>query len=378
MNGNTLKHTRDIARKLLESGFSLVELMVAMALGLVILAAVVQVFITSNATYRLDEGLARVQEGARFSIDFLAKDIRMAGYLGCNSRLTGAPELGNIAKPSNQATTFNPGGIRGYRYACAAACTGGLAEWDPALPGDYFAAGDVQMGSDVIIINRGSDLGTNLTGNTTPDNANIQIVDTATVAGQISDGDILMVSDCVAADIFKVTNITPPGGSGKYTIVHSASTNTNPKLTHSYGNDARLMKLVSRAYYVGASATPNETSLFRKELGTGGALNTPEELVEGVEAMKILYGIDKAAAGAPAQGTPARYVVPVDVADWNKVVSVRLGIVVRTPGVVDTELDTTPHYDVLDDTLTSLDDFDPVDDNRRRRVFNTTVRVRNH
>ena len=376
------KHIPNLAVKLPERGFSLVELMVAMVIGLIILAAVVQIFVGSNATYRLDEGLARVQEGARFSMDYLAKDIRMAGYMGCNSKLSGA-DVGNIVKTPNQSHLFGSGGIRGHRYFCTASCTGDLAEWEPALPPDYFITGEVRMGSDVIVINRGSDLGTNLTGTTVyptppPPNANIKVFDTAALAREVQDGDILMVSDCKSADIFRVSNIS--GGSGIKTIVHSGTNNISPpKLTHDYWGDARLMKLVTRVYYVGASATPGETSLFRKALGVGGDLDT-EELVEGVEALKILYGIDTAAAGTPAVGTPAQYRQPKDVTDWTKVVSVRLGMVVRTPGVVDTALD-TKIYDVLDDTGTgtgTLDNFDPPDDNRRRRVFNTTIRLRNH
>ena len=372
----TRQRIRNLVAKLPERGFSLVELMVAMLIGLIILAAVVQIFVGSNATYRLDEGLARVQEGARFSMDFLAKDIRMAGYMGCNSQLkfTGTPpEVNNMVKTPNQSYLFNNGGIRCHRYFCAApsTCTGGLAEWDPPLPGDYFGAGDVRMGSDVVIINRGSELGTTLTGTLPPNNANIKIVDTAAIAGQIVDDDILLISDCANADIFRVTNIA--GGSGVKTIVHAASGNTDSKLSKVYQSDARLMKLVTRVYYVGASATPGETSLFRKELGAAGALNA-EELVEGVEALKVLYGIDTA---TPQSGIPAQYIVPADVTDWAKVVSVRLGMVVRTPGVVDTELDTRI-YDVLDDTTGTLDNFDPPDDNRRRRVFNSTIRLRNH
>ena len=215
-----------------------------------------------------------------------------------------------------------------------------------------------------------------------PSNSNIKIFDTAAIAGQLSDDDILMVSDCKAADIFRATNVPPPNGSGILTIAHAGSGNiAPPQLTHDYGNDARLMKLVTRVYYVGASATPGETSLFRKELGVGGALS-PEELVEGVEAIKVLYGVDTAVAGTPAEGTPSQYIQPKDVTDWSKVVSVRLGMVVRTPGVVDTSALDTKTYDVLDDSANTsfgrLDDFNPPDDNRRRRVFNTTIRARNH
>lgn len=63
-----------------ESGFSLIELMIAMVLSLVILLAVVQVFISSRQTYLLSDDLSRIQENGRFSLDFISQSIRMGGY----------------------------------------------------------------------------------------------------------------------------------------------------------------------------------------------------------------------------------------------------------------------------------------------------------
>ena len=53
--------------------------MVALTIGLILLAALTRLFVTSRSTYTLEEGLARVQESGRFAMEFLAQDIRMAG-----------------------------------------------------------------------------------------------------------------------------------------------------------------------------------------------------------------------------------------------------------------------------------------------------------
>ncbi|PAU55674.1 PilW family protein [Pseudomonas indica] len=66
-------------------GLSLVELMVAMALSLIIGAAVIQMFLASKSSYRLQDSMARIQENGRFAVGFLAKDIRMAGFMGCGN-----------------------------------------------------------------------------------------------------------------------------------------------------------------------------------------------------------------------------------------------------------------------------------------------------
>ena len=61
-------------------GLSLVELMVAMVLGLLITAGVTQLFLTNRLTANLQQGLASVQEQGRFAVDFLSREMMAAGY----------------------------------------------------------------------------------------------------------------------------------------------------------------------------------------------------------------------------------------------------------------------------------------------------------
>ncbi|MBK5964019.1 hypothetical protein CCR95_07940 [Thiocystis minor] len=66
--------------RLKNSGFTLVELMVAMTVGLFISAGVISLFIGTKQSYRANEGMARSQENGRFAIDHLSRDLRQAGY----------------------------------------------------------------------------------------------------------------------------------------------------------------------------------------------------------------------------------------------------------------------------------------------------------
>src|SRR5690554_7569775 len=66
-------------------GVSLIELLVALAIGAVLVLGLVQVFGASRAAYQMSEGMARVQENARFAMDFLQRDLRMAGHFGCST-----------------------------------------------------------------------------------------------------------------------------------------------------------------------------------------------------------------------------------------------------------------------------------------------------
>jgi len=68
-----------------QGGISVVEIMVSIAISLILLAGVMQIMFTNKQTYRVQEAFARLQENGRFAMDFLAKDIRMAGFIGCGS-----------------------------------------------------------------------------------------------------------------------------------------------------------------------------------------------------------------------------------------------------------------------------------------------------
>ena len=67
----------------LQQGLSLIELMIALVIGLILVAGLVQVFSASRSAYQMAEGFGRVQENARFALDFLQRDVRMVGHMGC-------------------------------------------------------------------------------------------------------------------------------------------------------------------------------------------------------------------------------------------------------------------------------------------------------
>jgi len=66
-------------------GLSLIELLIAMVLGLTLATGVVQIYVGSSTTERDREARQRMQENGRFGLNFLSQEIRMAGYLGCLS-----------------------------------------------------------------------------------------------------------------------------------------------------------------------------------------------------------------------------------------------------------------------------------------------------
>ncbi len=87
-----------------QEGFTLVEMMIAITLSLILLAGVLQIFLSSKTTYTVQEGLSRLQENARFALGTVTQSVRMAGYPGCMY-------LGNLAV-RNTATPTPPALLR--------------------------------------------------------------------------------------------------------------------------------------------------------------------------------------------------------------------------------------------------------------------------
>jgi type IV pilus assembly protein PilW len=97
------------------------------------------------------------------------------------------------------------------------------------------------------------------------------------------------------------------------------------------------------------------------------ANNAPEELIPGVEAMQVRYGVD---TDLDRLITVNEYVDADEVDDWNQVVSVSLALLVRSAEENSQTLDTRT-YTLLETEL------EPFDDNFQRSLFTTTVTLRN-
>lgn len=67
-----------------QTGFGLIELMIAMVLGLLVLGAAIAVFQSNQRTFSANEGQNRVQEGARVAFEMMSRDIRAAGGTTCS------------------------------------------------------------------------------------------------------------------------------------------------------------------------------------------------------------------------------------------------------------------------------------------------------
>lgn len=330
-------------------GLSLVELMVALVLSLVIGAAVIQMFLASKTTYRLQDAMARVQENGRFAVSFLASDIRMAGFMGCGN--LNEITINVIANPAPIDAANPLGQIIG-----GANNVGATNAWNAVA------------GTDVLSIRRASSAGVNLVGNMATDNANIQVENNS--LGLIA-GDTLFLSDCLSADIFRATNVS--SGGSQTTVAHANNLNTSNKLSKAYGEDAELLVFESINYFIRdtgrdtASGAPiNALMVEKKFANRSDASANPVELVEGVQNMQLEYGV---ATGANM--VASEYQTADAVTDWSKVVSVRFSLLMQS-----TDSNVTASSGAAAQVLTFNGTAVPAD-GRLRQVFGSAVAIRN-
>jgi type IV pilus assembly protein PilW len=187
--------------------------------------------------------------------------------------------------------------------------------------------------------------------------------------------EVAVVSNCQQAEIFQITNLNDSGA----TVVGSAATsitpgnsgpisNTGP--TRDFRAGTEISALRTYVYYVGRSDyPPNRPSLFRAGLAvTASGSNyilEAEEIINGVDSLQVTYGLD----------TNGDFIVDSYVAagagvDWTQVRAVRVALLARSPEEFLPTADTAT-YRLAGTTV------DPVNDRRQRRVFQTTIALRN-
>lgn len=252
-----------------QHGISLIELMVALVLGLFLIFGAVTVYNQSRNTYRTTESLARLQEVGRLALDVIESDVRMANYWGLsnradyitNARAPGATVSGDFT--SNQSARINYCGGANSNWAI------NLASYADGSNNSYGlscgAFGTASATADVLTIRRSSEIRP-----ATLDENHI-FLQTSRIQGQ------LFVPDSTCLDPEDVACIpsayAPPASQSRELVVHS--------------------------YYVSTRSTmrTDVPSLRRKVFGNVNAGTvadaiTDEEIVSGVEDFQVRLGVD--------------------------------------------------------------------------------------
>lgn len=309
------------------SGLSLIELMVAMMLGLLVAAGIITVFLSTSSSNKAQTQLAQLQEEGRFAITRLVGDLRMANGQYCSntggtasqggsgvfmdglraprihatdienalSDLTtawgAAPYPAKPAEPYYLPAYFS---MRGYdcdKSGCA-----------PTAPASLPAPGKVVdsrvIGTSVLTL-RYLDAGSgwSLEGNSmvVPNGGLVDHVTVVPAAGEpkIADhyaaGELMMLADCSNASVFAASlqgNAFYPQdtGAGNYSKPKAQQPQSAPRLFN-FSRDYKTVTYYLKVIDNGSGGTTG--ALMRRENG-GNA----EEVVRGVERLDFLYGIE--------------------------------------------------------------------------------------
>ena len=338
-------------------GFSLIELMVAITIGGILMGGAVSLFITNKETYTVTTDLSRMQESARFALDLIVRDVRMAGFFGCHD------DLANI---TNSVTTP---GVDGELWDTASALEGYdedfVGSWSPSsFPLPTSPDPTILAGTDAITVRY---MAPNMpehevvTSTTTTVTVNIDPASDDFIAGGAAG-----VGDCGAADIFAVDSTAAD------VITVTGSLNRAYQGTDDTDESSAIAAPLQGVRYYVANNSAGIPALHRTTIAVvaGSLTEDTNELFEGVENLQFLYGIDNNADDVPDVYVNAGDTGLVLDTDWRNVVSVRIGLLMRTPVPIGQAASYTVP-DLLDVAQGTYND------NFRRRVFITTAAVRN-
>ena len=373
--------------KKLQAGFTLIELLVTMAVSLVILAGVVNVSQSSMISNRALENAAAMQDSARFAVDMMSRDIRMAGFTGCTAHDPENNGEDSTRAVYNKAGSFNDQilkGIQGWNAnnspnagmvdnstARASTNAGPWTSSDGNIFADSYAQALVSsdllrlwtVGDGVDLVRTDVDAGIAPITNTGP--GSIELL-TAMSTGAFANGDVVVFGNCDFRTIAQLCNVTTDVNNTTLTIEDGGSEGCENVVGDEFNTShvgAGVYRFAGISYFVGKRDDHEKTqpSLYRAED------EVVRELVEGVESMQILYGIDTDNSGNIRSANA--YVRADQVEDrWNEVLSVRITLLMRSFETNVVPKDTTYEFNGEQGVST---------DGRLRQVYSTTITLRN-
>lgn len=398
-------------------GLSLIELMVALTLGAFLILGLVQLFSASRSAFLASEGLSRVQETGRTAVEWMQRDLRMAGHMGCVSDqaifLSSAPRFQNlleqlaVAGPPPVAAVPAPVlyrvgvGVQGFDAAGSAVGetvdrsgaenppgTSAVGSWTPSLPTELnpilaTGVGQAIDGSDVVVVRYFSaeSLPVELV---VPGNPSVVRLPAGTAAANpdfFRAGAIYGLNDCIQSAVFQLTS----QAGDQLTVSQSGLNRRTFDGTAQFAQGSALYRVEAVVYYVGVGAS-GQPSLFRWVAEpTGANVNARrEELLEGVEMIQLQFGLDAAPALALPDGTidVMRVATPINQdgqailgmpvqGQWLRAGTARIGLLVRSPERAQSQAAVNNRYVVNGTIVTTFDD------GRVRQVYESSVAMRN-
>ena len=348
------------ALRRVQRGLSLIELMVAMTLGLLVSLGIITLFTATGKTNRVQASLARLQENGRFAITRINDDLRMSAGQFCSNSSTDAKLL-NFSVNGEQAGPRQPtmrvkgptgfyfpdGGnnlitgsfsprffMQGYECdasGCNPAVPAAQAPQTTTLPAMGKVAGNRVLGADVITIRyqRGTGWptvacagGATGTFSVKPSAGDTAITPVAPADPDMAfkATDIALITDCNTTEIFMVKNAVASNAANSYAQQDLVPNETGVNAPACFGNfsatDVRAFNFtrdfITVTYYLKLKANPSPDAptgslipVLMRRYAYGSSQNmkdktfvtnatdpVEDELVEGIERLDFLYGVE--------------------------------------------------------------------------------------
>ncbi len=312
-----------------QRGMTLVEVLIATTIGIFLVGGAMSVFITASNSQRVNDAVAQMQDNARYALNTIAPDLRMAGYWG-RTRIAGL-----ISGHSGSATPLP---------AASAPANDCETSWFIDLPnmvdasndtnpydGTCLPAADYMAETDVLVVRHAA-------------------TDVATLP--LTDNQVYIRSDANIGALF-IPPATPAGTFSAF---------------------AENRRLVTHAYYIrpySFAVGDGIPSLHRLALGVNAGGNTAildEEVIPGIEDLQVQFGID-----TDGDGSINQYVNPDSAAlAGAEILAARVWIMARTLNI-ETGFQDTATYDYASKSVTP----DAAAQRFRRLLISSTVRLRN-
>jgi type IV pilus assembly protein PilW len=321
-----------------EKGLSLVELLVAMALSLVVLAAATASYLAGHRASKAAEARLTMQQDARSALGMLARDLRMAGIFGC-----AVPAIANINRSAGNNQPTSRGVTLVQHYPIAAVDSFDIdalgISISPAAGSAWLTGSSLTPLSDLIVVQFGQ-------GSAAPSTLTTRNSDEISWVTRLSahlpdersfssNTTLLALASCQRIDFLKVdgSHVRREGNSplqlsfGEADLIPLGSA---AGIQGHHQDSLDLMRFVSRAYLV--ARLHGKTGLYQFEIGEDGRKIGPIEIAANVSELKTEFGtLDN--CNSASNELHISYSAQPD--DWRKVDLARLTLTMQNnaPGL---------------------------------------------
>ena len=312
--------TTDLQRR--ESGFTLVELMISLVLGLIVIGGSLAMFASQRVTTRLSGEMTDVQADGRLALDAMARDLRAAGDFGCWP--VANPIDGRL---NSMVFDVTKGGIVGYTAATLALANSSTA------PNGVDAVKAVADGVSAAVALTGvNGTLTNLSADMAGESDGLSV---KTPVEPFKANDVAVITDCINWAKFQVTDVAA-GAADSVKLLHAGGVlpaygggNKDGNLGASFRKDSTVGRLDTVWWFIGT--VDKQKGLYRLSARDGA----PVLVSKRIYAIDLAYDIDVNDDGVVAAADTGKKASDLLAADWPRVRSVNIQMLLQSEKTAD-------------------------------------------